>query len=161
MKIEFSSQRREMLLFLTTNMAAVMSRANQQLSLHYYSFKLFPQFWLAKSTRIIHHNQLLMTKFGRILCLTRKWHQKCSPLQVKAPLLRRPGDEVELFWLLKKKWRKFHLFQEQELQLELGKIIAKNMAKTASVDNTLLYLLNSSYPTQPHSLMLIIRLYSH
>ena len=30
-KIEFSSQRREMLLFLTTNMAAVRSRANQQL----------------------------------------------------------------------------------------------------------------------------------
>ena len=32
MKIEFSSQRREMLLFLTTNMAAVTSRANQQLN---------------------------------------------------------------------------------------------------------------------------------
>ena len=104
MKIEFSSQRREMLLFLTTNMAAVTSRANQQLSLlHYYSFKLFLQFWLAKSTCIIHHNQLLMTKFGTILCSTRKWRQKCSPLQVKAPLLRRPGDEVELFWLWKKK----------------------------------------------------------
>ena len=32
MKIEFSSQRREMLLFLTTNMAAVTLRANQQLA---------------------------------------------------------------------------------------------------------------------------------
>ena len=52
----------------------------------YYSFKIFPQFWLAKSTHIIHHNQLLMTKFGRILCLTRKWRQKCSLLQVNAPL---------------------------------------------------------------------------
>ena len=31
MKIDFSSQRREMLLFLTTNMAAVTSRANEQL----------------------------------------------------------------------------------------------------------------------------------
>ena len=30
MKIEFRSQRREMLLFLTTNMAAVTSRLNQQ-----------------------------------------------------------------------------------------------------------------------------------
>ena len=27
------------------------------------------RFWLAKSTRFIHHNQLLITKFGRILCL--------------------------------------------------------------------------------------------
>ena len=33
MKIEFSSLRRETLLFLTTNMAAVTSRANQQLTL--------------------------------------------------------------------------------------------------------------------------------
>ena len=30
MKIRFSSQKRELLLFLTTNMAAVTSRANQQ-----------------------------------------------------------------------------------------------------------------------------------
>ena len=30
MKIKFSSQKRDMLLFLTTNMAAVTSRANQQ-----------------------------------------------------------------------------------------------------------------------------------
>ena len=53
---------------------------------NYYSFKIFLQFWLAKSTPIIHNNQLLMTKFGRILCLTRKWRQKCGPLQVNAPL---------------------------------------------------------------------------
>ena len=46
----------------------------------------FSQFWLAKSTRIIYHNPLLLTKFGRILFLTRKWRQKCSPLQVNAPL---------------------------------------------------------------------------
>ena len=77
----------------------------------FYSFKIFPQFWLAKSTRIIHHNQLLINKFRRILSLKRKWRQKCSPLQVKAPLPRRPGDEVELFWLWRKKWRTFHSFQ--------------------------------------------------
>ena len=34
MKIEFGSQRREMLLFLTTNMAAMTSRANQQIKLN-------------------------------------------------------------------------------------------------------------------------------
>ena len=53
---------------------------------NYYSFKIFPRFCLAKSRRLIHHNQLLMTKFGRILSLTRKWRQKCSLLQVNAPL---------------------------------------------------------------------------
>ena len=44
----------------------------------YYLFKIFPRFWLAKRTRLIHHNRLLMTKFGRNLTLTRKWRQKCS-----------------------------------------------------------------------------------
>ena len=63
----------------------------------YYSFKIFPRFWMAKSTLIIHHNQLLMTKFGRILCLTRKWLQKCSPLQVKAPLTGKPGTRLSCF----------------------------------------------------------------
>ena len=29
--------------------------------------KIFRRFWLAKIPRIIHHNQLLLTKFGRIL----------------------------------------------------------------------------------------------
>ena len=36
MKIELSSLRREMLLFLTTNMAAVTSRENQQFSCYYW-----------------------------------------------------------------------------------------------------------------------------
>ena len=76
------------------------------IKLYYYSVKTFPQFWLAKRTLIIHHNKLLMTKFGGILCLARKWRQKCSPLQVKAPLPRRPGDEVELFCLWEKKKKK-------------------------------------------------------
>ena len=47
---------------------------------HYYSFKIFPRFWLAKSMRIIYHNQLLMTKFWRILRLINRRSQKCSPL---------------------------------------------------------------------------------
>ena len=34
-----------------------------------YAFKIFLRFWLAKSTRIIHHDHLLITKFGRILRL--------------------------------------------------------------------------------------------
>ena len=44
----------------------------------YYSFKIFLHFWLAKSTCIIHHNQPLLTKFGRILQLINRWRQKCN-----------------------------------------------------------------------------------
>ena len=71
----------------------------QLINFNYYSFKFFPQFRVAKTTRIIYHTHLLATEFRRILYLTKKCGQKCSPLQVKAPLPRSPGDEVELFWL--------------------------------------------------------------
>ena len=79
----------------------------------YYSFKIFPRFWLAKITRLIHHNQLLLTKFGRNLTLTRKWRQKCSFSQVKAPLTKKTWGRgwVVLVGNLKK-WRTFHSFQE-------------------------------------------------
>ena len=65
---------------------------------YYYSFKIFLRFWLAKLPLIIHHNQLLSTKFGRILRYVNWWRQSCSKI---ARLLngypRRPVDEVELF----------------------------------------------------------------
>ena len=57
------------------------------IKIDYYSFKIFPRFWLAKSTRLIHHNQLLMTKFERILTLTRKWRQKCSVFAIHTLLI--------------------------------------------------------------------------
>ena len=93
----------------------------------YYAFKIFPQFWLVKST---HHNQLRMTKFGRILCLTKKWRQKSSPLLVNAPLT----EKTRRWWVVfvvKTKMGTLHSFQEEELLLELGEIMAKNVAKTA------------------------------
>ena len=49
---------------------------------NYYSFKIFPRFWLVKTTRAIHHNQLLFTKFGKNSVLLNLWCQKCSPLQI-------------------------------------------------------------------------------
>ena len=33
----------------------------------YCSFKIFPGVWLVRTTRIIHHNQLLFSKFGKNL----------------------------------------------------------------------------------------------
>ena len=118
-----------------------------------------------------------MTKFGRILCLMRKWRKNCSPLQVKVPLSRRPGDEVELFWLWKKKKADISLVSRVRTTAETRRSNSykhsKNSKKTtrratsapgiwrifavpwplASVDNTLLDLLNSSYPTQARSLI--------
>ena len=79
--------------------------------LHIYnnnSFKIFPSFWLVKTTHIIHHNQLLFTKFGKnlrirhiesitskvepsenywtndvkIFAILNQWRQKYSPPQL-------------------------------------------------------------------------------
>ena len=45
----------------------ITSQKSEMNKLHYYSFKIFLRFWLAKIPRIIHHTQLLSNKFGRIL----------------------------------------------------------------------------------------------
>ena len=39
----------------------------RRIIVNYYSFKIFSRFWLVKTTRIIHHNQVLFTKFGKHL----------------------------------------------------------------------------------------------
>ena len=100
----------------------------------YFSFKIFPQFWLAKSTRIIHHNQLLMTKFGRILCLTRKWRQKCSLLQVKAPLTEKTWGRRWAVFVVKAKMADTSLVSRVRTTAgTIGEIMAKNIAKTARI----------------------------
>ena len=64
-----------------------------------YSLKIFHPFWLVKATRIIHHNQMLLTKFRKNFVMFNRWRQNCSPLQIIEPLIEkpRPGDEVVSF----------------------------------------------------------------
>ena len=71
----------------------------------YYSFKIFLSFWLAKDTHIIHHDQLLLTKFGRILRLINQWRQKCSTvlLQVNAPLTKKTWGQGWVVLVVKRK----------------------------------------------------------
>ena len=45
----------------------------------YYSFKIFPRFGLVETTRIIHHNQLLFTKFGKNLRHIQSMPSKVEP----------------------------------------------------------------------------------
>ena len=49
------------------NGGKVVCQQRQANNFNYYSFKIFSRFWLVKTTRIIHHNQLLFTKFGKNL----------------------------------------------------------------------------------------------
>ena len=46
---------------------------------YYYSFKIFPRFGLVETTRIIHHNQLLFTKFGKNLRYIQSMTSKVEP----------------------------------------------------------------------------------
>ena len=107
--------------------------------------------WLAKSTRIIPHNQLLMTKFRTILCLTRKQRQKCSPLQVNAPLTEKTCGRDWVVFVVKTKMEDTSLDSRvrtthNRIQLELGEIMAKNIAKTASCFEWIIkQLLNSAF----------------
>ena len=48
-------------------------------NMHYYSFKIFPRFGLVETTRIIHHNQLLFTKFGKNLRHIQSMTSKAEP----------------------------------------------------------------------------------
>ena len=44
-------------------------------------FKIFPRFWLVKTARIIHHNQLLFTKFGKNLRHIASMTSKVQPAE--------------------------------------------------------------------------------
>ena len=64
---------------------------------YYYSFKIFPRFWLGKTTRIIHHNQPLNC---HIEPMTSKWRHRVSNLLYWTVILnrwpRKPWDENKM-----------------------------------------------------------------
>ena len=108
----------------------------------YYAFKIFPRFWLVKTTRIIHHKQLLLTKFAKNFVIFNRWRQKCSPLQIIEPLTEKTwGLSEENIFLMNNKaiiefgfrmiWRILQI-SEGFIHLDLQ---------------------NSPCPTQPHSII--------
>ena len=58
---------------------------------------------IAFTVFLTHHNQLLMTKFGRSLFLTWKWRQLCSLLQVNAPLTEKTWGRGWVVFVVKTK----------------------------------------------------------
>ena len=115
---------------------------------HYYSFKIFPRLWLVKTTRIIDHNQLLLTKYFtydvksaarcRLLKFTEEtWGRGCVIF----------GDQPQK---QRAKWR--NSFKNGEIFWINNKAIIE-CGFRRSVDNTFLDLQNPSYPSQPHSII--------
>ena len=60
----------------------------------YHSFIIFLHFWLAKITRIIHHNEPLFTKFGRILPYWTDDVKSAAKLQIIEPLTEETWGRV-------------------------------------------------------------------
>ena len=73
----------------------------------YYSFKIFPHFWLVKTTCIIHQNQLLLTKFGKNFVILNRWRQnddKSAWLQDIEPFTLKTWGKGWVV-LIRTKWR--------------------------------------------------------
>ena len=98
----------------------------------YYSSKIFPRFWLVKTTRTIHDNQLLLTNFGKIknFIILSRWRQNdvksAAWLQVIKPLTEKTWGRGSGVLVVETKWRNcrgiFYSFH--------GEILSKNIART-------------------------------
>ena len=89
----------------------------------YYSFKIFPRFWLVKTTRIIYHKHLLLTKFGKNFVILNRWRQNdvksAAWLQVIEPLTEKTWGRGWVVLVVRTKWRNcrgtFHSFHLEML----------------------------------------------
>ena len=118
---------------------------NDLYNLPYYSFKIFPHFWLVKTTNIIHHNQLLLIKFGRNFVTLNGWRlndiKSAAWLQVIEALNEKTWGPGWVVLVVRTKWQNchgtFHSFQ--------GKILSKNIVRTARRQLDRQYLLFGVY----------------
>ena len=112
-----------------------MIRKPNSIIANYFSFKIFLHFWFTKCTRIIHHNQLLLTKFRRILRIINRWRQKCSTVAGYCTVNREdPRTRLSCFGCEKKNGRTvggtFYSFHDE--------IFSKNIARR-QLDGHLLF----------------------
>ena len=119
----------------------------------YYSFKLFLRFWFARITCIIHHNQLLFTKFGRILPYWTNDVKSAAKLQIIEPLAKKTwGRDWVLFRV--SNGGTFYSFQDELLSKSIARTAKKTTRRTTSTiwrylqTWTALYLLN--FPIKMH-----------
>ena len=97
--------------------------------------------------------------------MTSKWRQKCSPLQIIEPLTEKTwGQGCVIFdeWKNKERNGETPLKTRKYFEWIIKQLLNSSFVGyeefcrfqiSASVDNTLLDLQNSSYPTQPHSII--------
>ena len=115
--------------------------------LYYYLFKIFLPFWLAKITRIIHQNQLLLTKFGRISPYWTDDVKSAAKLQIIEPLTKKTWGQVWVVFEVSN-GRTFYSFHSELWSNKHGKNSKKRTRQMTSDIGvylqtwTALYLLN-------------------
>ena len=82
----------------------------------YHSFIIFLHFWLAKITRIIHHNEPLFTKFGRILPYWTDDVKSAAKLQIIEPLTEETWGRVWVVFEVSSGGT-FYLFHRELLEI--------------------------------------------
>ena len=135
---------------------------------NYIHSKYFPvSDWLkphAESTK----TSCCSPNLERICAILNQWRQKCSPLQIIEPLMEKTwGKGCVIFCERKNKERNgetplrtrkyFEWIIKQLLNSAFVGYEEFCRSRRASVDNTLLDLQNSLYPTQLHSIIPIIK----
>jgi len=111
----------------------VAQSRNMSISEHRHcciTFKIFRRFWSAKITHIIHHNQLLLTKFERILPYWTDDVKSAAKLPITESLTEKTWRRrwVVMVASENKNGGTFHSFHQQK---EIGELLAKNIARTA------------------------------
>ena len=97
-----------------------------------YSFKIYLCPWSAKITHIIHHGQLLSTKFERILPYWTDDVKSAAKLQITESLTEKTWRRgwvviVAMVASENKNGGTFHSYHQQQ---EIGELLAKNIART-------------------------------
>ena len=83
---------------------------------HYYSFKIFPRFGLVETTRIIHHNQLLFTKFGKNLRHIQSMTSKVQPAADYSTVDRKNlGTRLWFWWAEKQRAKRRNSIKNGEI----------------------------------------------
>ena len=123
----------------------------------YYSLKIF-RLWLVKTTCIIHHNQLLLNKFGKNFVILNQWCQNfchvesmMSKVQPSAGYwtVDRENLRTRLLFLMSKKTAKWRISNEEIFRMNNKAIIEFGFRRIWRI---LLDLQNSSNPTHSHSI---------
>ena len=93
----------------------------------YYSFKIFLLFWLAYIPRIIHHYQLLSTKFGRILrCVKSAVNCAANLADYWTLNWEDLGTRLSSVLVVSTKWWDISFVSRGSI----GELLAKNIART-------------------------------